>query len=356
MPDGTVEYGVGIHGEPARERIPSSDLPTLVDRMVDELVTDMVLPDGAVVLVNGLGGVGQLELVHIADAVAHTLSGRGISVRSMVAGAYCTALDMRGVSLTVVAADPAWLDFWFAGHDTALPRPTEFSGSGQRPTVAGAARDTGGPSAWLVSLAQEGEDRRERFNALDQAAGDGDFGDNLMAGLSGAVALSAAGNDLGADIGALATAYLDEVGGSSGPLLGLIFGALAGRTRDAEPGDLPAALLDGFADALHAVHRAGGAERGDRTMIDALAGLIDHAAQRDQRLMDEPGVRAAITGAEATRDMTARRGRAAYVGERVLGHPDAGAVAVAWLMVELWAALESRDAAVLREDLDRLLE
>ncbi len=138
VPDGELEYGVGIHGEPARERIPATDLPTLVARMVDELTADMSVPDGVVVLVNGLGGTGQLELLHVADEVGRSLAGRGIQIRSMVAGAYCTALDMRGLSLTLVASSPRWLGYWLADHDTAaLPTPRAFSASTEKRRLQG---------------------------------------------------------------------------------------------------------------------------------------------------------------------------------------------------------------------------
>ncbi|GAB3216671.1 dihydroxyacetone kinase subunit DhaK [Mycolicibacterium hippocampi] len=355
VPDGELEYGVGIHGEPARERIPASDLPTLVDRMLDELVADMAVPDGVVVLVNGLGGIGHLELLHVADAVGQSLAGREIQIQSMVAGAYCTALDMRGLSLTLVAAGPSWLDYWLADHDTAaLPTPRAFSVVAGQSTPAANQETSTSPSPWLAGLAERVEQRRSRFNALDQVAGDGDFGDNLAAGVSKAVARSGPDGDLGSDTGHLASAYLDDVGGSSGPLLGLVFGALAARIDGAAAADLPAALLAGFSDALTAVQRAGGAQRGDRTLVDTLAGIMDDTASRDQEVLDEAALRSAIAAAERTRDMTARRGRAAYVGDRVLGSPDPGAVAIAWLAAELWDAATGSPSG-LGESADALL-
>jgi dihydroxyacetone kinase len=356
VPSGELEYGVGIHGEPARERVPAVGLPELVRRMVAELVADLAVPDGVVVLVNGLGGIGQLELAHIADATVRALVGRHVTVRSVVSGAYCTALDMRGFSITTAAADNVWLPYWFADHGTSgLPRPQEFSGIPESADVDGAAATTEEPSRWLADLAQRVEQRRAGFNALDQAAGDGDFGDNIAAGVSKAVQRSTAGDDLAADIEHLASAFLDDVGGSSGPLLGLIFGGLTARTEGAGAAELPKALLFGLTDALTAVQRAGGAQRGDRTMVDALAGLIDDATGRGQDVLDEAAVRAAIGAAAGTRQMTAKRGRAAYVGDRALGEPDPGAVAVAWLTVRLWAALGGENHEALEAEADRLL-
>lgn len=355
VPDGELEYGVGIHGEPARERIPATDLPTLVARMVDELTADMSVPDGVVVLVNGLGGTGQLELLHVADEVGRSLAGRGIQIRSMVAGAYCTALDMRGLSLTLVASSPRWLDYWLADHDTAaLPTPRAFSASTEKASPARDPEPNPQPSQWLAGLAGGIERRRAQFNALDQTAGDGDFGDNLLSGVSKAVLRSAPDGGLGVDVRLLASAYLDDVGGSSGPLLGLILGAVATRIDGVAAAQLPAALLAGLSDALTAVQRAGGAQRGDRTLVDTLAGIVDDTASRGQGALDEGAVRSAIAAADSTRDMVARRGRAAYVGERALGSPDPGAVAVAWLTVALWDAAVGSESG-LAESVDALL-
>ena len=343
--DEVLEYGVGIHGEPARETIEAVDLSTLVERMVEELTEGISAP--VVVLVNGLGGTGQLELMNISDATAGSLAHKGIEITSLASGEFCTALDMRGFSITVVTADDEWLPYWFAGHDTALPRPQEFSGITAISASDSAFRATATPSRWLAGLAERVEDRRARFNALDQAAGDGDFGDNLMAGVSKALLRGAVDDDTAADIDHLAKAYLDDVGGSSGPLLGLVFGGVAAQINSE--------LLTGLKEALTAVQRAGGAQRGDRTLVDALAGIVDDAERRGQSAVDEQALRAGIAAADGTRHMVARRGRAAYVGDRALGRPDAGAAAVAWLAVALWAAVTGADGSALESEADDLL-
>jgi dihydroxyacetone kinase len=320
---GSLEFGVGIHGEPARESIEITDLDGLVGRMVDALTADLSAPDGVVVLVNGLGGTGQLELLHFGDAAARALADRGHDVRSLVAGAYCTALDMRGVSLTVVDADPRWLPHWFAEHGTpGLPSPRVFPGIKALRDVGGDDGATGGASSWLKDFADRTERWRIRFNALDQAAGDGDFGDNLATGVAHAVRRGNPDDDLVADLGHLASAFLDDVGGSSGPQLGLVFGAISTRARDAGGDGLAGAVLAGLGDALMAVQRAGGAQPGDRTLVDALAAVVEDADRRGIDALDDTAVLAGITAAASTADMVAGRGRAAYVGERAIGHPD----------------------------------
>ena len=347
VPPDSLEFGVGIHGEPARESIDAADLDGLVGTMVDALTADLLAPDGVLVLVNGLGGTGQLELLHVGDAAARALTDRGLTVRSLVVGAYCTALDMRGVSLTVVDADPAWLPHWYADHGTpGLPRPRPFPGIRTLRGVASDGDASEAASPWLQDVASRTERLRDRFNALDQAAGDGDFGDNLSAGIGHAVRRGDGDDDVVADLGHLADAFLDDVGGSSGPLLGLVFGGVSSRAEDSRSEGLSGAVLAGLADALTAVQRAGGAEPGDRTLVDPLAAIVEDARTRGVTALDEASVLAGIAAAASTADMVAGRGRAAYVGERAIGQPDAGAVAIAWLAALLWQTVGGGSAAV----------
>lgn len=106
---------------------------------------------------------------------------------------------------------------------------------------------------------------------------------------------------------------------------------------------------------MTAVQRAGGAERGDRTLVDALAAVVDDADRRGVQALDEASALAAIEAAASTAEMVAGLGRAAYVGERAIGYPDAGAVAVAWLCATLWQAVTGADSAAVDTALENLL-
>jgi dihydroxyacetone kinase len=111
------------------------------------------------------------------------------------------------------------------------------------------------------------------------------------------------------------------VGGTSGPLYA------AGLLRASEALTENASWPDAFAGAVSAVMQLGGAAVGDRTMIDALAPAA-RAATDGLNAATE----AARRGAESTAHQVARRGRSSYLGERVRGTPDPGAVAVTiWL-------------------------
>jgi dihydroxyacetone kinase len=163
----------------------------------------------------------------------------------------------------------------------------------------------------------------ERLTALDRHAGDGDFGDNLQGGLALVLTRLDGGDDQGVDGFQVASdVFLDHVGGTSGPLFGLLFSGL-GRNAD---------VAGGLREGLAAIQRVGEAEVGDRTLVDALAPAV--AAVSDGGSVGA-AARSAIEGAAATANQHPRMGRASYVGERALGQPDAGAVGVALLLFVL---------------------
>ncbi len=177
--------------------------------------------------------------------------------------------------------------------------------------------------AVLTRFARAVTDGHGTLTDLDQHSGDGDYGDNLRAGVRLAVALAQRGPQRG--FGALGEVFLDEVGGTSGPLLGLLFSEVA-RALAHGPADA-ASFAAGARAGLTAIQRVGEAEVGDRTMVDALAPAVT-ALGRDGYAA---AAAAALDGAERTADLSARHGRASYLGDRAKGAPDPGAVGVALL-------------------------
>ncbi|MCF7550430.1 DAK2 domain-containing protein [Pseudonocardia sp. WMMC193] len=187
--------------------------------------------------------------------------------------------------------------------------------------------------AVLRTFARAAEDAHAALTELDQLSGDGDFGDNLRGGLREAVARFDAGGT--SAFGALGEVFLDEVGGTSGPLLGLLF------TEIAQALDGGGSFGDGARAGLAAIQRVGEAQVGDRTLVDALSPAVDAFATGGF----VAAAAAAKKGADHTAELRARMGRASYVGDRAKGEPDPGAVGIAVLF---WAAatVESPDAAV----------
>ncbi|MFJ2022254.1 dihydroxyacetone kinase subunit DhaK [Streptomyces sp. NPDC087897] len=116
-----LEYGVGIHGERARQTIPRGPLRPLVERMVRELLDALSPARGSsvIVLVNGLGAVTPLELYAVHAELCGLLDARGIEPARSLVGEYVTALDMRGFSLTLLTADPEILRLYDAPVRTA---------------------------------------------------------------------------------------------------------------------------------------------------------------------------------------------------------------------------------------------
>jgi phosphoenolpyruvate---glycerone phosphotransferase subunit DhaK len=121
LPEGQMEVGIGIHGEPGRRREALGTAHEIADLLVDAVVTDRQPPDGAEVLafVNGMGGTPQLELYLLYGEVERGLRERGLTpVRNLV-GSYITSLEMAGASLTLLELDDELKELWDAPVHTA---------------------------------------------------------------------------------------------------------------------------------------------------------------------------------------------------------------------------------------------
>ena len=123
LPEGEIELGIGIHGEPGRRRVPLGTAGEIVDVMVEAVVSDLKPQKGAKVLafVNGMGGTPLLELYLIYGEVDDKLRKAGLEpVRNLV-GSYITSLEMAGASLTVLELDDELIKLWDAPvHTPAL--------------------------------------------------------------------------------------------------------------------------------------------------------------------------------------------------------------------------------------------
>lgn len=119
-----IEFGIGIHGEPGRERIPMENAETLVDRMLTAVATDLPLSSGDDVLLftNSMGGTPPLE-TYLAHGIAERkLADRGVTVSRRLVGPYITSLEMQGLSITVLRLDPELAGLWDAPVTTPALR------------------------------------------------------------------------------------------------------------------------------------------------------------------------------------------------------------------------------------------
>jgi dihydroxyacetone kinase-like protein len=114
LPEGELELGVGIHGEPGRERRAMMTSGEIADVAVDAVVSDLD-PDGPVLLlVNGMGGTPLLELYGFNAEVQRALAERNVPVARTLVGNYVTSLDMAGASVTICRADEELLRLYDA--------------------------------------------------------------------------------------------------------------------------------------------------------------------------------------------------------------------------------------------------
>ncbi|WP_184690827.1 dihydroxyacetone kinase subunit DhaK [Saccharothrix tamanrassetensis] len=124
LADDEMELGIGIHGEPGRQRVPVRPADSLVPALLDPILGDLPFGAGDRVLLftNGMGGTPLLEL-YLAHGIAERLlAERGITVRRRLVGPYITSLEMQGMSLTLLKLDDELVELWDAPVRTAALR------------------------------------------------------------------------------------------------------------------------------------------------------------------------------------------------------------------------------------------
>jgi phosphoenolpyruvate---glycerone phosphotransferase subunit DhaK len=119
LPEDQMEVGVGIHGEPGRQRVPLASAHDIAKMLVDPILHDYDATGPAIVLLSGLGGTPLIELDIMYGEVAPLLTEAGVDIQRCLVGNYITSLDMAGCSLTVVKADDEILKMWDAPVVTA---------------------------------------------------------------------------------------------------------------------------------------------------------------------------------------------------------------------------------------------
>jgi dihydroxyacetone kinase-like protein len=114
--DDEMEIGIGIHGEPGRERRKVAPVHDVVEMMATPIVDDLPFKSGDQVLafVNGMGGTPLIELYIVFNELASFLDGRGIGIGRNLIGPYITSLEMQGCSITLLKLDDELTDLWDA--------------------------------------------------------------------------------------------------------------------------------------------------------------------------------------------------------------------------------------------------
>lgn len=329
IPEGMGELGLGIHGEAGIEQIPFTSAKDGFSAIAEKL--DAVMSDTQhVCVLNNLGGASVLEMSvllnelvgsKISDKIAHVIG----------PAALMTSLDMRGFSVSVYPADESEIDLLKVPTSlSAWPGLSAVSSVAVHPLSDGLTPVAPLPSSheqtrkFLTDCCEQLISYEGDLNKLDAKTGDGDTGSTL----SGAArALIDAMDRLPlADqtqlYRAIGLELSQTMGGSSGVLLAIFFAAAG----DGASSGL--SMREALQAGVQRMQEIGGANLGDRTMIDALSPAL---AALDSGL--DKAAAAARKGADHTATITqAKAGRAAYLNAQQLeGHVDPGAEAVARL-------------------------
>jgi dihydroxyacetone kinase phosphoprotein-dependent L subunit len=364
-----MEIGMGIHGEPGMRRDKLASADAVTDLLMEPILHELALAPGdrVAVLVNGLGATTQLELFVIFRRVRQILDAKGIDVHASWVGEYATSLEMAGASVTLLKLDdtltrlldhPCRTPALTVGVAPApLPaarrrarqaRVFKATAAVDRATLDASGRVT--PDVFLSmmrAIAAAIREQKDWLSQLDGVIGDGDHGVTMDIGWTAVGhVLDTRPHDevIAQTCERIAHAFLTAVGASSGPLYAGAFRGAAGAVahRLNLDGVALAAWVKGMSDGILA---RGGAQPGDKTMIDAWMPAAEAAVKAAESGGDELAVlQAARDAAKAGMDYTAkiesRRGRSAKLGLRSLGHIDPGAASAYVALGAMAAALK----------------
>ncbi|MGH3090284.1 MAG: dihydroxyacetone kinase subunit DhaL [Rubrobacteraceae bacterium] len=190
----------------------------------------------------------------------------------------------------------------------------------------------------IQAMAAAMEENHKELTKLDSAIGDGDHGTNMRRGFAAVLeSLGSSPPNSPSDVlKSVAMTLIGKVGGAAGPLYGTAFlrasSVISGKD-DLSPSDVAEALEA----ALGGIKQRGKAEAGDKTMVDALEPAVEAAKEAasgggTSAEVLRAAAEAAAKGAEETIPMTAKRGRASYLGPRSAGHKDPGAASTHLLL------------------------
>ncbi|MFE0698843.1 dihydroxyacetone kinase subunit DhaL [Streptomyces sp. NPDC058872] len=201
--------------------------------------------------------------------------------------------------------------------------------------------DAGFLVRWLAAVSEDVDREADRLTELDSAIGDADHGVNLKRGFTAVTEALAKEPPVtpGAVLVAAGRQLISTVGGASGPLYGTLL-RRAGKALGGDGEVSRARLAEALDAGVSAVAQLGGAQVGDKTMLDALVPAVEGL-----RSSFEAARAAAEGGALATVPLRARKGRASYLGERSIGHQDPGATSSALLFAALADAAEAETGA-----------
>ncbi|XP_059055515.1 triokinase/FMN cyclase-like [Achroia grisella] len=354
-----MELGAGVHGEAGIAKMKMGTSKEVVGLLLDKIIAHLrlVAGDRVTAMVNNLGGTSILEMNIISADIKEYLDRKQIKLERLYSGHMKSSLEMHGFNISVLHLTKENGDFWLGLLDAPTTAPGwpagEFSvghhdniGDDENVLQSFTRKATVGPSlskqqqdifrGCLKSAAEELVQSEVLLNRLDSGCGDGDcgitikkFGQAVLEYLSrGAVEYPS--NVLWQ----LSEIAETDMGGTSGGIYSLGLSA-ASQSFASERAVTPAAWLAAWESSMAAITKYGGAEPGDRTMLDSLHAAYEAFRQNQGVDLKQALLKtseAAEKGAKETASRIARAGRASYVAKEYLQDEDAGARAVAiWL-------------------------
>ncbi len=367
LPEGEIEYGMGLHGERGVLRTTWQDADVLVEKMYGQIMEDAGLwaGDEVCVLVNGLGSTTITELAIAYRKVKKLLDKDGIKVHDADLNSYCTSQEMGGFSITLFKLDeelkgyydmPCYCPFYAKGELTGASfADTEDSVvSAEEPefdendieaaeivrSKEGVLTELNAADArnMLIYIADKIIAKKPYLTEIDSAIGDGDHGIGMAGGMQKArkkLLKMEEEENVYAVFEAAGKAMLLSMGGASGVIFGSLY--LAGAKGMEASGALTAKdLAEMERKSLAAIQERGKAEVGDKTMVDALVPAVAAMEENYGKgllAMLQAAEEAAAKGVEDTKKYQAKFGRAKSLMERAIGYQDAGATSV-WLILQ----------------------
>ncbi|XP_071161261.1 triokinase/FMN cyclase-like isoform X2 [Mytilus edulis] len=366
-----IELGLGIHGEAGVKRTKLVTANEAVRMMIDHMTDpnnnsrlEVKAGDKVACMINNLGGTSVLELNIIAREAILLLESRGVAVERVYCGSFTTSLEMAGISITLLHLDdtlrncldaetsaPGWVRPYLpCGERTRTTPQKVVTEDSHTITTQQAVKDlvSADMKKLLYDIVKTAAEQliasEEKLNGLDKESGDGDCGSTMARGAQEVLSeLNSKDNPLPVGNPAELAKRLGNIaevsmGGSSGGLYSLFFTTVAGELQKEIS---PLAWSSALAAGVTTIRKYGGADPGDRTMLDALYPASEELssclkANKSPLEAFKSAVQKCTEGAKSTATMKARAGRSSYVSQDRLTNPDPGAIAVTiWLSAVL---------------------
>lgn len=367
MEENHMEIGLGIHGEKGLGSRPKASVDEIVADLLASLVkhTSFKSSDSkpVAVLLNNLGAATQMEMGVIARSLLRQLSDLGFSVERFFCGQGLTSMETVGISISLLPLDsdplllelldaPTTMPAWLALGDGRVNLRDNFvdeeeiKAMVEKSTGGGGNREKGPADASLCSSISKSitsvcnmlKEKKDFLTDLDSKVGDGDLGTNLAAAASEVLrSLPAWSNSHPATLLTQLAIQLDtSLGGTSGPLYSIFFLNLANHLASLNSSPTATDWATAAMSGANGINRLGGAEKGDRTMMDALLPAVE--ALKNGETLSVASSKA-TEGSTGTADLLPKKGRSSYLQERALGIVDPGSAAIDLILQELLRSL-----------------